>query len=53
MNEEDGIAILMIGVLSGMLHRDISLAISLSDGSALGELNSVLSLLYRGLESPL
>ena len=44
MNEEDGIATVMIGVLSGTLQRDVSLAISLSGGSALGELNSIMLL---------
>ena len=37
MNEEDGIATVMIGVISGTIERDVSLAISLSDGSAIGK----------------
>ena len=42
MNEEDGMATVIIGVISGTIQRDVSLAISLSHGSANGELNSIM-----------
>ena len=37
MNEFDGKATLMIGVLYGTIGRDISLSVSLLGGSAIGE----------------
>ena len=37
MNEYDGTASLTIGVLSGIIERDIFLSISQVDGSANGE----------------
>ena len=38
VNESDGIATIQVEVLSGSTELDIPLSISLSDGSALGEL---------------
>ena len=37
VNEYDGTATVMIGVLSGLIERDIFLSISQLDGSANGE----------------
>lgn len=46
VDEDAGTASVMIGVISGTIQRDVSLLLSLADGSAIGEINMIYQYTY-------